>query len=46
MLKALVKDASMSAAMASEVVCTLEKPTQTPAPAGDMAKLGRWQRRY
>ena len=33
MLKALVKDASMSAAMASEVVCTLENPTQTPAPA-------------
>ena len=35
MLKALVKDASMSAAMASDVVCTLENPTHTPAPAVD-----------
>lgn len=41
MLKALVKDASMSAAMASDVVCTLENPTQTPAPAkGRLHRIG------
>jgi len=33
MLKALVKDASMSAAIASAVVCTRENPTHTPAPS-------------
>ena len=33
MVKALLNDASISAAMASAVVSTLEKPTQTPAPA-------------
>ena len=33
MVKALLNDVSMSAAMASAVVSTLENPTQTPVPA-------------
>ena len=33
MVKALLNDASISAAMAAAVVSTLEKPIQTPAPA-------------